>query len=620
MNKQTIALCALTCFLWKGHTQQETSTEELEEVVVTDSRFELKRENSGKTVIKIDQEELAQNAGRSVAAIINTKSGIEVNGSRSYAGQNISSFVRGGNNRQVLVIIDGIQVSDPSNVSAEYDLRLLDASQIESIEIVKGAASSLYGNAAATAVINITTKSAKEEGLSATFNSVMATNQSQEDSNYNPADFRNSVNILAKTGDLDISVLAGQQYTDGLSAAIGNEQDAFSRINGVFKLGYRFSEKFKLIGFANYDKFNADFDNGFPVEDANFSSTNEQSRFGLTTVFDYTNGSIQANVAFNQVNRENRSSFPTQFDSQTWVVDVFNKYNFNAIFYTIVGLNVIENQTRFTEEQQATTIDPYANVVYVSKFGLNVNAGLRMNNHSEYGTNLVYNLNPSFRVRMEEGYVKFFSSYATSFIAPNLSQLFGPFGPNPNLEPEENTTIEGGVEVKPTEKLRLSALYFNRKEQNFIDFVIIDFDTFAGEYQNVATDFTAQGVEVELEAQPFDKLSASANYTFTERREEVRLRLPKHKVNARLGYQFSQKTFASLDYQYTSSRLDTDFSTFQQVTLDSFSLLNLYASHQFSPRFKVFAGLDNITNEDYFEVVGFTTRGRNARLGFTLNL
>ncbi|MFT6797282.1 MAG: vitamin B12 transporter, partial [Maribacter sp.] len=94
------------------------TVQQLDEVVVSDSRFELKRENSGKTVIKISAAELAVNQGRSVAELINTKSGIEVNGTRSFAGQNVSVFARGGNNRQVLVLIDGIQVSDPSNVNA----------------------------------------------------------------------------------------------------------------------------------------------------------------------------------------------------------------------------------------------------------------------------------------------------------------------------------------------------------------------------------------------------------------------------------------------------------------------------------------------------------------------
>ena len=103
-----------------GFAQEQidsTKVEQLDEVVVSDSRFKLKRENSGKTVIKISQQEIERNQGRTVSELINTKSGIEMNGSRGVEGQNLGTYIRGGNNRQVLVLIDGIQINDPSTSS-----------------------------------------------------------------------------------------------------------------------------------------------------------------------------------------------------------------------------------------------------------------------------------------------------------------------------------------------------------------------------------------------------------------------------------------------------------------------------------------------------------------------
>ena len=276
----TVLLCAK---LTAQQEQDSIKTLQLEEVVVSDSRFELKRENSGKTVIKISQQELERNQGQSVAALINTKSGIEINGTRSYAGQNLSSYVRGGNNRQVLVVIDGIQVSDPSGTNGEYDLRLLNPSQIESIEILKGAASTLYGNSAATAVINITTKKAKEEGIGLEVLSNFGTNQSQNRQHYDISDFSNTATISGKTGKLNYLVSGGHQFTDGLSAAIGTEPDAFSRIDGNVKIGYQFTDRFDMTASAYYNKLTSDYDNGFPIEDADFYFTGEQSRFALAS-------------------------------------------------------------------------------------------------------------------------------------------------------------------------------------------------------------------------------------------------------------------------------------------------------------------------------------------------
>ncbi|NER11976.1 TonB-dependent receptor [Leptobacterium flavescens] len=627
MNKRSISfgvLALLSAGIFAQEKEQEKKkVEQLDEVVVTDSRFELKRENSGKTVIKITAEELEKNQGKSISEIINAKSGFEINGSRSNAGQNLNSFVRGGNNRQVLVLIDGIQVSDPSNIGAEYDLRLISLDQIESIEIIKGAASTLYGNSAATAVINITTKKASGKKIAATLRTSIGTNRSQEDSDYNIADFSHAATISGTAGKFNYLGGVSTQYTDGLSAVTdpNNERDPFSRVNTNLRFGYRFSERFSLNVYGNYDRFDAAFDNAFPIEDADFNFESRQFRTGLSSEFNYGKGSVTLNAAYNTIERIFESNFPSELEGDSYVIDVFNKYNFNDKFYTIVGLNYIRNSATFSEETDFSIVDPYANFVWVSDFGLTLNAGARLNNHSEYGTNLTYNLNPSYLFKFNGDYLKLFGSFSTSYISPSLTQLFGNFGPNPNLEPEEDRTIEGGAEYSFGDKVRISALYFNRNEENFIDFVIIDFNTFQGEYQNVATEFTVQGAEVELSAKPFDKATFSANYTFTEQKDRVAVRIPKHKANASFGYNFTERTFASVNYQYTGNRIDTDFSTFENVELESFSILDLYFSHQvLENKLKVFANVGNLFDEEYTEIIGFTTRGRNVRIGMLLNL
>ncbi len=628
MNKRLLgfgALALLCASMFSQEQRQEKQQDsmklqELDEVVVSDSRFALKRENSGKTVVRISAKELERNQGRTLAEIINTKSGIEVNGSRSFAGQNISVFARGGNNRQVLVVIDGIQVSDPSNVNGEYDLRLLNPSQIERIEILKGAASTLYGNSAATAVINITTKKAVNEGVALEVLSNFGTNQSSGEQNNNISDFSNTVTLRAKHDKLSVLASGGHQFTDGLSAAIGEESDDFSRIDGNFSVGYQFTEKFDITASAFYNKLNSDFDNGFPVEDADFSFRSEQSRFGLASKYKYKNGSIQVNGAFNQITRSFKSSFPSAFDSESFVLDIFNKYTFSDKFYTIVGLNIIENTTVFTEEENTTSTDPYANAVFVSDFGLNLNVGARLNNHSDYGSNFIYNFNPSYTIKTTDGYIKFLGSYATSFIAPNLSQLYGPFGANPELAPEENTTLEGGMEYRPSDNFRISALYFDRQEDGRIQFVTIDPTTFESQYRNAAETANFNGLEVELQAQPLEKLNISANYTYTDADNGLALRIPKTKINANVGYDFSERTFFSLAYQYVSERSDTDFATFTTVDLESFGLLDVNMKHDLNSKISFFFSISNLLNEEYVEVIDFTTKGRNLRLGMRLRL
>ncbi|MCP4975880.1 MAG: TonB-dependent receptor [Maribacter sp.] len=622
MNKKLLGLSAAV-LVSAGLSAQEKQNDsidlqQLDEVVVSDSRFELKRENSGKTVIKIGIEELQRSQGKSVVDIINAKSGIEIAGSRGTNGGILGVFARGGRGRQVLVLIDGVRVSDPSSFSQEYDLRLLSAANIESIEILKGAASTLYGTNAATAVINITTKKVSKRKVALNVQTLRGTNHTSEDQNYNLAQVFNSVQLGGTLDKFTYQVGFSNRYSEGLSAIITpqNHEDSYSQINTDIKLGYQLSHNFKIGIYANQTKLNTEYDESFGLFDADYRFLSDQKRTGLSAEYKYLQGSLHLNTAYTNYDSENKSAFPSAFTGENYVVDIFNKNTFNDKFHTIVGLNFIKDEAAFATTRDFNIIDPYANLVYVSEFGLNLNVGARYNNHSEYGSHLVYNLNPSFTFKTEDGYVKALTSYATSYITPSLTQLFGNFGANPDLEPEENRTLEGGLEYAIDDKFRVSGVYFNRKEENFVFF-----DNITGTFGNSEGTIDAQGTEVELNWMPSEKIKFTSNYTFTERKGDAAIRIPKHKVNATLGYVFSKRTFASLDYRYIGERLDTDFNTFSNAALDPYSLLNVYVEHELLPkRFKVFIGIQNLLNADYVEIIGYTTKGRNINAGINLNL
>ena len=164
-----------------GQNSDLENIETLDEVVIIDSKFELPRENSGKVVAKISSEELEKSQGQTLPEVINRISGIEIGGTRGNEGQNLGYYVRGGRNRQVVILVDGIQVNDPSSIANDFDLRLLPLSQIASVEIRKGASSTLYVSGAGAAVISIKTKEPSSEKLAFQWQSSLGTNQSQED-------------------------------------------------------------------------------------------------------------------------------------------------------------------------------------------------------------------------------------------------------------------------------------------------------------------------------------------------------------------------------------------------------------------------------------------------------
>lgn len=642
MNKQTsiFGILCLGISLF-GFAQQQTDSlkvERLDEVVITDSKFKLKRKNSGKVITKITQKDLQHAQGKTIAQIINETAGIEINGTKSNAAQNLSYFVRGGRNRQVLILIDGIAVTDASQIANDYDLRLLDADQVESIEILKGASSTLYGSGAATAVINIKLKEASKKAISANFKSVLGSNQSQKDDDYAIQSFKNSVFVNGTLNNFNYLASFGNQFADGLSAiSNGTEADVFNSINGYLKLGYKFSEAFKTTVYGSFDKIKADFDDGFVFADADNRLTTDQYRIGIAQEYNYKNGSLTLNAAYNNIERNIASGFPSKFKSRGFVIDAFNRYNFKDKIYTVLGVNLRENEMESfsipfgeSEFEQSinpntasfTIIDPYTNVVYVSDIGLNINAGIRLNNHSEYGSHLVYSVNPSFKKDVSFGYIKGLASYSTAYITPSLFQLFEPSFGNIELQPEENATTEIGVELSVKNRAIFNVIYFNRKETNFIDFV--DLGDFVFQYKNVDKSFTASGIEFTANYKFNKNLKVSTNATYTRVEDNLKLRIPEMKVNAKLEYQFSSKTFMSLSYQFNDEREDAFFNntTFESetVTLKSYSLLDFYLSHKIIyNKLTLFANVTNILNENYQELYGYTTKGRNVSIGFSLS-
>ena len=512
----------------------------------------------------------------------------------------------------------GVRVTDPSSASQEYDLRMLSVTNIESIEIIKGAASTLYGTNAATAVINITTKKAVDRKVALVIQTSRGTNQNSNDQNYQLAQAFNSVQLSGTLHKLTYQLAFSNRYSDGLSANItsNNEEDVYSKFNVDMNVGYRFSDAFKINLYGNNTKMKNDYDDSFSGTDANNRFISDQKRAGFASEFTYAKGSLHLNAAVAEYDSENISAFPFTFSGKNYAIDLYNKLTFRENWYTIVGLNAIKDEAHFIDTKSFSITDPYLNAVYVSPFGLNLHIGIRLNLHSEYGNNLVYNINPSYVIKMNSDYLKFMGSYATSYITPSLTQLFGNFGANPDLEPEENRTLEVGLEYNSENWLRLSGLYFNRKEENFVFF-----DGANSEYLNADNIIDAQGFELELDWKVTGQLQLNANYTFTERKGDNAIRIPKHKLNALLGYGISDRTFTSLSYAYTGQRFDTDFSIFSDVALDPYSLIDLYISHDLFPgRLKVFFGLSNLLNEKYVEIIGFTTLGRNVRAGATFSL
>ncbi|HMR93018.1 MAG TPA: TonB-dependent receptor plug domain-containing protein, partial [Chitinophagaceae bacterium] len=132
--------------------QQDTLISTLEDITVTATRFPKKQSETGKVVTTISQHDLQRAGGKDLAQLLNEQAGFSINGANSNPGKDKQVYLRGAKTNYTLVLLNGIPVNDPTGVGGAFDLRMFPVEQIERIEIVKGAQSTLYGSEAVAGV------------------------------------------------------------------------------------------------------------------------------------------------------------------------------------------------------------------------------------------------------------------------------------------------------------------------------------------------------------------------------------------------------------------------------------------------------------------------------------
>lgn len=621
------ALCLFFAVTTLTAQQKNDSIEHLNEVVVTATKFAIKKELVGKIIYQVTPEEIEHQKGKSVADILDNIAGITINGSNSSAGKDKSIFIRGGRDRHVIVLIDGVSVSDPSGVNATFDLRLLSLNQIESIEVMNGAASTLYGSGAATGVINIKLKRPVDKPISMDYEISAGTNNSQNDSKLNLNDFNQNISINGIVKKFSYLASGNFSNIDGLSDAsdenseVKFESDQFKATNTFVRLGYKFNEQFNVQLFSNYDKDIYDFDGGAFSDSEINNGENEQLRFGFSSNFNYEKGMLSASASYNKNDRMldifNSWSTATdhfEYTGKSYVADVINDYKFSDNFQLITGLNY-QKQSNQTNSPYGdiseglanyNTIDPYFTVVYNALSGFNINVGARLNNHSEYGNHWVYNVNPSYNFSKE---FRLISSLSTAFIAPSTYQLFSQYG-NLDLTPEEDKSMELGFVYSLKKKIEINSVFFYREEENAI--ILPDFVT----YSNSDEKLNAKGVETEIKMDVLKGATIRFGHTYIYKNSDTDY-IPKHKFTALIESNSLKNTYLSVRFKNISKRTYFDeWGTGDNINLKAYSLVDLFASHQLiKDRFLIFISANNIFNENYVEIIGYTTKGRNLKLG-----
>lgn len=602
--------------------QEDTTARSLNEVVVTATKSSIKQSQTGKVITVIDRATLDRSMGKDLSQLLTEQAGLVINGATSNPGKDKSVFLRGAKNDYTVILINGLPVTDPSGVTGAFDLRMLPIDQIERIEIVKGAQSTLYGSNAVAGVINIITRKGGGKAAQLTGNFSAGS--------YNS--YKANLGLSGSADKLSYSIGFIHNESDGISEAKDtlpaktydkdgfNQNGVYVNMDGEVLLGFHIKPWFR------YNRFKGGYDNGAFSDDASRYSASLLSA-GAAAQWNFTNGSVVAQYGYDEINRNYFSATYNSnslFEGTSKIAELYATYKLSEHFKLLAG---IDHRRQTSTDSNAHITSPYLSIFAQNLFvqGLNIEAGGRYNNHSRYGDNFTYSFNPSFLIKEK---VKIFANLATAFRAPALTELYGPFGSNPDLKPEKSTTYEGGVQTQ-LGLLDLRAVYFNRHTKN----VIIYGPAFS--YINLDKQ-KDHGFEIEPTLQINKNLQVKMYYAFVDGDVTTKvngkdtsyfnlLRRPKHTFGLTANYQLTKHLFVSTNIYNYGKRTDIFFNnttfTSSPVELGSYLLWNFYAEYAFIPnRLKAFVDVKNILDKDYYEVYGYGTQGLNLMGGIQFKL
>ncbi len=582
-------------------------------IVVTATRVEMPVSSVGSSVTVIDRERLRDRQCASVVQALRDVPGLDVVQSGG-AGGTASVFMRGAKSEQTLVLVDGVPLNNASDVGRGADLSQVPVENVERIEVLRGPQSTLYGADAMGGVINIITK----KGSGPASGEVSA-----EAGSFNT--FNEKAEVRGGNSRYNYSAGASRQDSQGISSANernGNtEKDGYGRTEASARLGWTPVEEFEATGLVRWNQARYDYDgynmSGILADTDDRGEANTLLLYGegKATLFD---GFWRPRLGGSWVSqrREDTSSLGhSLFDSLLQKLELQNDLYFGKANLVTAGFEVQQESAESTYEamgyvdrfdrKTARHQSAYAQDVLTTG-PLTTTLGGRVDHYDVFGTETTWRVAPVYDLAATGTRLR--GSYGTGFKAPSLFQLYSIYG-SPDLNPETSQGWDAGVEQDlMAGALTVGVTYF---ENQFDD--MIDYNFVTASYGNVSQ-AGSRGVETFVAAKPVKDLSMRVSYTYTDAEDKMTgaelLRRPRNKAALDATYAFTSKFRGTAGLVYVGERQDEDFSIYQNITLDSYTLLNLYASYDVYKNVTLFGRVENLFDEQYEEVLGYGTPGR----------
>jgi len=613
---------------------QQNEETPIDEVTVA-SKIPQQLYKTGKNVKLFTQEDLENFKGQTLNDVLNQVAGFQITGNFNNQTEPKSLKIRGGKSANILVLLDGIPLKDVTgNDYTVADLRLIALENVESIEVLNGASSVLYGSNATVSVINIKTKKNSQKAIEGLI--------SARGGSFNT--FSQNATVKGKLDKFNYQISAFNEKSQGFSSAEGNDtfdKDGWEKQNISANIGYS-DEKLNVNVSGGWNHNLYKYDEG-AFTDGLYRGNDKQFFGGLNAGYKYNNGEVVFNSRYSGTDRLGQNFYSDKYNDQfsytgkNLFSELYNFFKVNDFFNFTVGIQY-ENQKMgsaslpwggaeledglLEKDTKLSNFDAFAKI-NLNYNGFNLDAGTRMTDNSKFGNHWVYSVNPYYLGETENVFFKIGYSYSTAFIAPTLYQNYGSLPyilPNADLKPETNQSHEIDLSIGNNSKtFVVNASLFQRQEKDVFAYQTVDFVTFAGQYLNIDEN-KAKGFEIGFDYDVNQYVRFGSNFSFVEKdKEATMLRQPKQRINSYVEVKPFKSTRLYINHQFVGKRSDAyydslSFSTLN-VTNKSFNLFNLNINQKITKKIDAFVNVGNLFNTSYVDIIGYKTRPRNYTVG-----
>ena len=584
-------------------------------IVVTATRIPTPEIEVASSISVVTAKDIAARQVETLPDLLKQVPGLNVVQSGGPGGQT-SVFIRGTNSNHAKVLVDGIDVSDPSNPAGTFDFGPFLTQDIEKVEILRGPQSGLYGSDAIGGVIQIITKSGSgplkfagnaEAGSFDTFNQAAGVSGSTDRFHY-AANLEHAHSGATPVTPLDL-LLPGERRID----------DYDDILTGSTKLGFDVTDNLDVGLVARYTdshlRLTGENENNFPADFPDSAQSANDTRQYYTRATGHLktfDGGLEQTlgIAFSDIKSFQASpDFPeSDFSGERVKLDWQGNIRLGAGENLVLGAEHQRDAMTAPLSAAITIVSGYAEIQSSFGAGLFDTLSVRYDDNDRFGGVYTYRWAPAYVI--QDTGTKLKASIGTGFKAPTLSELFQSFPSfyffaNPNLKPESSLGYDVGFEQGVRDdKIRFGLTYFRNDIKNLIaDNAAFTMDV------NVGRAVT-QGIESFVAYQPAEQFTVRFDYTYTEATDEILheelLRRPKHRGSLNAAWQATTRLSLDATVLSVGSWIDgnRDFSI-TRLNAPGYTTMDAAASYDLTSHLSLTARINNLFDRHYENPVGF---------------